>query len=67
MLLLLFPRKRPKWLLKAAVVLIAAFGIAYAVQWLLVWVLYIIGDQLPTSVVVWGSVGFSAVLLACEE
>lgn len=64
MLLLLFPRKQPKWLLKAVVLVIAAFGIAYGVQWLLVWVLYVIGDQLPTSVLVWGAVGFSALLLA---
>ena len=64
MFLLVFPRKQPQWLLKAVALVIAAFGITYAVQWLLVWVLYVIGDQLPTSVLVWGAVGFAAVLLA---
>lgn len=64
LLLLLFPRKQPKWLLKAVALVIAAFGIAYAVQWLLVWVLYVVGDQLPTSVLVWSAVGFSALLVA---
>lgn len=63
MLFLLLPRKQSKWLLRIAVMAIAAVLATLIAHWLLVWVFYVLPEPMPGSVIAWGCVGSFAVLL----
>lgn len=62
-IVLLLPRRQKRWFLKILLLAVVAVGLVYATQWLLIWVFYVLSDPLPTSALVWGSVGMFALLL----